>query len=96
MADLVEERAAHVPAPDDPSAREAQRHVTTPPLTRYSVTLGRLHAELSVDEARSLWDVWPDGQRTGRRDGAFILWEVDGLGRRCCPIVYKPIRPEAS
>ena len=45
---------------------------------------------ISADEARRAWDLTPEHLRSGRRDGAFMLFDEDELGRRT-PIVYQPI-----
>jgi hypothetical protein len=64
--------------------------------TRYRVALGHERTEVSAEEARAVWDAWPEGQRTGKRDGAFILWSEDELGRKTLPTIYRPVRPGPS
>lgn len=58
----------------------------------YEITIGAQHLTYSAEEARTAWDEQPEHLRRGRRDGAFILWDEDELGRRICPIVCKPKR----
>lgn len=60
----------------------------------YRVTLGRMQDVLADEEARAMWDATPEGLRTGRRDGAFILWDLDELGRRTFPIICRPVRAD--
>ena len=59
---------------------------------KYQATLGEDQVELTADEARAVWDEWPEAQRTGIREGAFILWDMDELGRFRSPMIYRPIR----
>lgn len=57
--------------------------------TGYTVACGPWRAEISAEQARTMWDAWPAWQRTGSRTGAFILWEADELGRRHSPIIFR-------
>ena len=58
---------------------------------KYRVRLGWECEEMSADQARAAWDATPEGQRTGKRDGAFILWSIDDLGRLTAPVIFRPI-----
>jgi hypothetical protein len=70
---------------------------TAPPgravLMRYQVSVGDERDEMTAAEARAAWDETPDEQRTGDREGAFILWDIDYLGRLRLPVIFRPIRP---
>ena len=58
----------------------------------YEVLIGGQCIVLEAEEARLAWDISPEDLRRGRRDGAFILWGEDELGRRVAPIVFRPKR----
>ena len=62
----------------------------------YRVAVAGLSVELTEDEAHALWDEWPEQQRTGAHDGTFILWDLDHLGRRCCPIFCRRVVSETA
>jgi hypothetical protein len=64
---------------------------TRRPHVNYRVTLGCARVELTAEEARRMWDAWPEDQRTGEREAAFILWDLNGLGCRCSPMLCRPI-----
>ena len=57
----------------------------------YRVTIGHDRFEVDADQARADWDVHPSELRSGERAGAFILWVEDEIGRRRCPVIYKPV-----
>jgi hypothetical protein len=65
------------------------------PEVNYRVTIGGQKLELTADVARRIWDEWPEQQRTGKREAAFILWGLDRLGCRCAPVICKPITAKA-
>lgn len=56
----------------------------------YEVIIGVDRAGMSAEDARAAWDGSPDELRQGRREGAFILWGEDELGRRVSPIIFRP------
>lgn len=58
----------------------------------YEVLIGGQCIAVDAEEARTAWDDSPEDLRRGRRDGAFILWGEDELGRRVSPIVFRPKR----
>ena len=60
---------------------------------KYRVGLGGEYEVMAADQARAAWDATPEGQRTGKRDGAFILWSMDGLGRLTAPVIFRPVDP---
>lgn len=64
-------------------------------MTRYRLTLGYQTAVVDADLARTAYDAHPADLRSGERDGAFILWSLDHLGRRCAPIIAKPLAAQA-
>jgi hypothetical protein len=45
---------------------------------------------LSAEAARAAYDNTPPELRRGRRDGAFMLFDEDDLGRRT-PTIYQPV-----
>lgn len=57
----------------------------------YRVLVGSIRSEITVHEAHEDWDSTPEDQRTGRRDGSFILWLTDEHNCRVAGIVYRPI-----
>lgn len=59
-------------------------------IVRYRVTAGLETAVLAAELARMAFDAHPDHLRSGSRDGAFILWHLDELGRRCAPVICRP------
>lgn len=65
-------------------------------VTRYRVLVGSVRSEITADEAREDWDSAPEDQRTGRRDGAFILWLTDERDCRVAGVVYRPITADAE
>jgi hypothetical protein len=65
------------------------------PHISYRATVGGERVELTAEEARRMWDAWPEDRRTGEREAAFILWDLDGLGRRCSPMLCRPITSAA-
>jgi hypothetical protein len=58
----------------------------------YDVIIGGQCIEVAAEDARIAWDESPEDLRRGRREGAFILWGEDELGRRVAPIVFRPKR----
>lgn len=58
---------------------------------KYRVAVSGTRVELTADEARRMWDEWPEEQRSGKREAAFILWDLDHLGCRCSPMLCRPI-----
>jgi hypothetical protein len=60
-------------------------------VVRYRVTAGVETAVIGAELARAAFDAHPKQLRSGKRDGAFILWDLDELGRRCAPIICKPV-----
>jgi hypothetical protein len=65
-------------------------------MNRYLAILGAEHLELTETEANAIWDDWPAEQRTGKRDGAFILWSMDERGCRVMPLIFRRIGTCAS
>lgn len=59
---------------------------------RYLAILGAEQLELTEAEAHAIWDEWDADQRTGKREGAFILWSLDERGCRTMPLIFRPIR----
>ena len=59
---------------------------------QYIAIIGAEHLELTETEAQAIWDDWPADKRTGKREGAFILWSVDERGCRVVPLIFRPIR----
>lgn len=58
----------------------------------YELIVGGEHIAMDAQDARAFWDDSPEGLRRGRRDGAFILWGEDELGRRVAPLLFRPRR----
>lgn len=58
----------------------------------YELFVGGQCIAVDAEDAREFWDECPENLRRGRRDGAFILWGEDEIGRRVTPILFRPKR----
>lgn len=71
--------------------KRAARESTARPVCRYLVTCSFGSVAVSAHVARAFFDAHPEDQRTGDRERAFILWQVDELGRRSAPVLFRPV-----
>jgi hypothetical protein len=56
----------------------------------YTLTRGLDSEEISDLDARMLYDLHPEKDRSGARDGAFILWWNNAAGFRSIPVLLRP------
>lgn len=56
------------------------------------MNIGGAREEVRAEDARAIWDMWPEDLRSGARSGAFILWDEDERGYRCLPVLLRPVR----
>lgn len=58
----------------------------------YTLRRGIESEDLTDEEARMMYDLHPEADRTGSREGAFILWWRDASGFRAVPMLFRPKR----
>lgn len=56
----------------------------------YTVAMGLESHEVSDEAAHLAYDVHPAADRSGEREGAFILWWRNRAGFRCIPVLFRP------